>query len=61
MIYIPNNWIINKNNETEIRALILECVGCLRFEDSSVKAIKRLKELGEYIILEKLNDGIFAS
>ena len=61
-MYIPDNWIKNKNNESEIRSLISDCLGCLQFGEPSVKiekSEKRLKELGEDIILKKLKNGAF--
>lgn len=63
MIYIPEDWIKNKGNETEIRELISRCVGCFRI-GKDLKKIEntenRLKELGEDIILEELKHGSFA-
>ena len=54
-MYIPSDWIKNKNNEPEIRNLISKCVGCLHFGDideTLADVENRLKELDEDIILE---------
>lgn len=61
-MYIPDNWIKNKNNEPEIRNLISECVGGLHFkyDDTLVEVEKRLQELDEDIILQELKKGSFA-
>lgn len=58
MIYIPKDWLKNPNNEKEIRDLFDEYGGCFQFEDNTEKIENRLKELGEYKILEKLKNGI---
>lgn len=60
MIYIPDDWIRNKKNEPEIRELISKCVTCLRFYDPMDEVEKRLKELGEDIILQELKKGTFS-
>lgn len=59
-MYIPSDWIKNKDNEYEIRNLIRECVSCFHFDDMSAKIENRLKEIGEDIILEELKKGTFA-
>lgn len=59
-MYIPDNWIKNKNNESEIRTLISDYVGCFKFDDTLVNIENRLKELDENIILKELKKGTFA-
>ncbi|MDO5016221.1 MAG: hypothetical protein Q4E09_04360 [Eubacteriales bacterium] len=65
MIYIPRDWLNNKENEPEVRELISTVLGCFNFSASKndneafVKA--RLKELGEEKILQELSNGSFAS
>lgn len=59
-MYIPENWIKNKNNESEIRNLISDYIGCFQFDDTLVNIENRLKELGEDIILKELKNGTFA-
>ena len=60
-MYIPDDWIKNKNNESEIRNLISEYVGCFQFDNTLVKIEGRLKELNEDIILKELKKGTFAA
>lgn len=62
MIYIPDEWIRKKGNEEIIRD-ILDGVGtCIKTTDYKKdlsEAKKKLKAMGEDIILEKLKEGIF--
>ena len=60
IMYIPSDWIKNKNNESEIRNLISDYVGCFKFDATSDKVESRLKELDEDIILKELKKGTFA-
>lgn len=59
-MYLPLDWLKNKDNENEIRRLITDHGGCLQFGDSSDKIETRLKELGENKILEEFKKGTFA-
>lgn len=62
MIYIPDEWINNKENESEIRNILADIISCIKtvdYKDKLDRAKKRLKEMGEDIILEKLKDGVF--
>jgi hypothetical protein len=59
-MYIPMDWLKNKENEKEIRSL-LSNEGCLRFKDNIEEIESRLKELGEYKILEEARKGTFSS
>ena len=60
MMYIPSDWIKNKNNEPVIRNLISNYVGCFKFDDTLEKIENRLNELGEDIIPKELKNGTFA-
>ena len=60
IIYIPNDWIKDRENEDERRTLISESLGCIKLKDSSQKVEDRLKELGEIKILEEFKKGTFA-
>lgn len=60
IIYIPNDWIKDRENEDEIRKLISESLECIKLNGSSQKAEDRLKELGEIKILEEFKKGTFA-
>ena len=60
IIYIPNDWIKDRENEDEIRTLISESLECIKLNGSSQKAEDRLKELGEIKILEEFKKGTFA-
>nr|DAN82125.1 MAG TPA: hypothetical protein [Caudoviricetes sp.] len=60
MIYIPNDWINDRKNEEEIRMLISESLGCIKFDENSQKVEERLKDIGELKILEEFKKGTFA-
>ena len=60
MIYIPSDWVKDRKNEDEIRTLISESLGCIKFNESSQKVEDRLRELGELKILEEFKKGMFA-
>lgn len=61
MMYIPSEWIKNIENEKEVRALMEKYTGCFHFdyERDLEKTELRLKELGEYKILDELKKGTF--
>lgn len=59
-MYLPLDWLKNKDNEKEVRNLITDSGGCLQFGDNSEKIEKRLKELNEVKILEEFKKGTFA-
>lgn len=62
MIYIPNEWIKNKKNEETIRDIldgVCTCIKTTDYKKDLSEAKKRLEEMGEDIILEKLKEGIF--
>ena len=62
MMYIPDEWIKDKGNEVEIRKILADITGCIKtfdYNDKLNQDKKRLKEMGEDIILEKLGDGAF--
>ncbi|MCI8736869.1 MAG: hypothetical protein HFI11_07830 [Lachnospiraceae bacterium] len=62
MIYIPEEWVRDPQNEKEIYEMLEESSGCLRIDrDTEDKKIaSRLKELGEDKILEEFQKGSFA-
>lgn len=60
MIYILSDWIKDRKNEDEIRTLISESLGCIKFNESSQKVEDRLRELGELKILEEFRKGTFS-
>ena len=60
MVYIPSDWIKDGKNVDEIRTLISESLGCIKFKESSQKVEDRLRELGEIKILEEFKKGTFA-
>lgn len=60
MIYIPNDWINDRKNEEEIRTLISESLGCIKFNESYQNVEDRLRDIGELKILEEFKKGTFA-
>lgn len=60
MIYLPDDWINNKENQNEVRQLITDRMGRFKFNDDYKKVKDRVKELGEYKILEEFNKGSFS-
>lgn len=60
MVYILSDWIKDRKNEDEIRTLISESLGCIKFNESSQKVEDRLRELGELKILEEFRKGTFS-
>lgn len=60
MIYVPNDWINDRKNEEEIRTLISDSLGCIKFNESSKNVEDRLKDIGELKILEEFKKGTFA-
>lgn len=62
MIYIPDEWIRNKKNEETTRDIldgIGTCIKTTDYKKDLSEAKKRLEEMGEDIILEKLKEGMF--
>ena len=59
MIYLPDDWIVNKKNESYIKKILDKLDTDLKFENSLTQeeASKQLEEIGEIIIIEKINDG----
>lgn len=60
MIYLPDDWINNKENYNEVRQLITDRLGRFKFNDDYKKVKDRVKELGEYKILEEFNKDSFS-
>lgn len=59
MFYIPNEWLINKENNEKVRDILNKMNrDILIGEEELIKdGIKELERLGEVIIIEKINDG----
>lgn len=64
MIYIPDEWLKNKENEEEVRRLLCSVIGCIKFSSTKDKneaaVFARLKELGEEKILQEWENGNFS-
>jgi|GEM_PF-977093 len=64
MIYIPDEWLKNKENEEEVRRLLCSVIGCFKFSSTKDKneaaVFARLKELGEEKILQEWENGSFS-
>ncbi|MBU5594908.1 hypothetical protein KQI76_06995 [Amphibacillus sp. MSJ-3] len=60
-IYIPDEWVINQENKENIYEILAKYYHTdLMYEgnqDNADKAKKELTEIGETIIIEKLEDG----
>lgn len=61
MVYIPSDWIVNKENEDKIHKLIDSLSDDLKLEgkDKEEDVIKELEELGEIKIIQKLKSNAF--
>ncbi len=59
MPYIPTDWIINKENENHIHDLLdqLDIDVRLVGDKTEENVIKELKEMGETVIVKKLEEG----
>ena len=59
MPYIPTEWIINKENENRIHELLdqLDIDVCPVGDKTEQNVIKKLKEMGETVIVKKLEKG----
>lgn len=59
MLYIPNEWIINKENENRIYELLKSAdTDLIAIGETPVKdLLKELEEIGETIIASKIKDG----
>lgn len=59
MPYIPTEWIINKENENRIHELLdqLDIDVCPVGDKTEQNVINKLKEMGETVIVKKLEEG----
>lgn len=62
MVYIPEDLLVNKNNMDKVHDLIslLDADFIEDGKDKRDQVIKELKDLGETIIIDKLNEGFFS-
>jgi len=58
MFYIPNEWLINKENNEKVRDILNKMNRDILIEgEEPIKdGIKELERLGEVVIIEKIND-----
>jgi len=58
MFYIPNEWLINKENNEKVRDILNKMKRDILIEgEEPIKdGIKELERLGEVVIIEKIND-----
>ena len=59
MPYIPTDWIINKENESRIHDLLDQLDNDIRpvGDRTEENVIKELEEMGETVIVKKLQEG----
>lgn len=59
MMYIPNEWIINKKNEDIVHEVLNRMnIDIFDADDTIIKdGLVQLKELGETVILDRIEDG----
>lgn len=59
MVYIKDEWFVDKSNETRIRELIEELKAGIRFEDHrpDEEVLADIESLGEHKILELLQQN----
>lgn len=65
MIYLPNEFLINKNNRDEVLDILKSLDSDIFFDDENSEKIfllaqKKLEKLGELTVLRKLNEGFFS-
>lgn len=58
MFYIPNEWLINKENNEKVRDILNKMNRdiLIEGEEPIKEGIKELERLGEVVIIEKIND-----
>jgi len=58
MFYIPNEWLINKENNEKVRDILNKMNRdiLIEGEEPIEEGIKELERLGEVVIIEKIND-----
>ena len=65
MIYLPNEFLINKNNRDEVLDILKSLDSDIFFDDENSEKIfllaqKKLEKIGELTVLRKLNEGFFS-
>lgn len=61
MIYIPKEWLKNKDNMDKVYEILNKLDTDIKYSNNYTgdNAIVELKEIGESVIIEKLNSGFF--
>lgn len=59
MAYVPEEFLIDKNNMEEVHSILSLLDNDLVDEDLKDDVVKKLSDLGELKIIEKLVDGFF--
>lgn len=60
MVYVPEEFLIDKNNMEEVHSILSLLDNDLVDEDLKDDVVKKLSDLGELKIIEKLVDGFFS-
>jgi len=61
MVYIPLEWLKDKGNSTKVHDILNKLANDIKgtHDYTEDDAIKELEEIGENIIIQKLNEGFF--
>lgn len=61
MVYIPQDWLVDKENENKVHELLDTLDNDLKVEgeDKEKQVIESLEALGESIIIDKIKSNIF--
>lgn len=60
MVYVPEEFLTDKNNMEEVHSILSLLDNDLVEEDLRNDVVKKLSDLGEIKIIEKLVDGFFS-
>lgn len=60
MVYVPEEFLTDKNNMEEVHSILSLLDNDLVDEDLKDDVVKKLSDLGELKIIEKLVDGFFS-
>lgn len=60
MVYVPEEFLTDKSNMEEVHNILSLLDNDLVEEDLKNEVVKKLKDLGELKIIEKLVDGFFS-
>lgn len=60
MVYVPEEFLTDKNNMEEVHSILSLLDNDLVEEDLRNDVVKKLSDLGELKIIEKLVDGFFS-